>query len=239
MREKNHSFRRAHWLAIIAILMVAREPAAMAEDTPGIIAPDGHPFGHSYGDWATQWTRWALGIPAARNPLIDTTGEFCDEDQSGPVWFLAGSLGQSVERTCTVPHNKALFLPVYTAVWGAGAFDCEPSVPGVECDIDDLRELAAGYAEAVDVLEVTIDGRPIANIRRYRASSPEPFAIDYPENSITGLPMGTYYPNVTDGYWLMLTPQSPGWHTIQVYARADDTVLGPIVYLLEYHLKVL
>ena len=32
-------------------------------------------------------TQWVLSIPADRNPLMDMTGEFCGEGQSGAVWF--------------------------------------------------------------------------------------------------------------------------------------------------------
>ena len=47
-----------------------------------------------------EWWKWALGIPAAENPILDETGEFADVDQSGSVWFLAGNFGGTTE-----PHN--------------------------------------------------------------------------------------------------------------------------------------
>ena len=50
------------------------------------------PAGQTYGRWATEWWQWALGVPAAVNPLTDTTGEHCTQRQVDQVWFLAGSI---------------------------------------------------------------------------------------------------------------------------------------------------
>src|SRR5882757_5084559 len=43
---------------------------------PGVLPPQSHPYGKSYGEWAAKWVQWALSIPADRNPLTDTTGVF-------------------------------------------------------------------------------------------------------------------------------------------------------------------
>src|ERR1051325_2933921 len=98
---------------------------------PGILPPGSSAYGHSYGEWAALWWQWVLAIPADENPLTDTTGEFCDVGQAGPVWFLAGTFGSSVERSCTIPAGKAIFVPVHNWIFGSAAFDCDPTVPGV------------------------------------------------------------------------------------------------------------
>ena len=224
-------------LLLTATLASGTIPLAGAKD-PQILPPNSTPYGHSYGEWTAKWWQWALSIPADRNPITDTTGEFCGEGQSGPVWFYAGTFGNSAERTCTVPAGKALFTPVSNWIFGAGVFDCDPTVPGVPCDVDDLRALAAANTEAAEVLEVTIDDVPVQNVRDYRASSPEPFSITYPENSVTGVPAGTYFPQVADGYWLMLSPLSAGQHTIRIHVRAPGTIFGLIEYELVTHLTV-
>jgi hypothetical protein len=186
---------------------------------PRVLPPQSHPHGKTYGEWAAAWWQWALSIPEAQNPVADSTGEFAGVGQSGPVWFLAGTFGNSAERTVTIPAGKTIFFPVVNWVFGAGAFDCDPTVPGVPCDVPTLREKAAAATTGAEVVEAWIDGAQVNNIRAYRAVSPEPFSITFPEGAIFGIPAGTHYPHVADGYWLMLAPFSKGQHTIQVHVE--------------------
>ena len=51
-------------------------------------------------------------IPQDKNPTADVTGENCDEGQSGPVWFLAGTFGGLNERNCEIPAGKSILFPV-------------------------------------------------------------------------------------------------------------------------------
>ena len=76
------------------------------------------------------------------------------------------------------------------------------------------------------------------DIRKYHAASPEPFAITFPEGAVFGIPAGTHFPHVADGYWLMLAPLSVGTHEIRVHVSAPNTSLGPIEYASVYHLTV-
>ena len=188
-------------------------------DNPGILPPGSTPHGKTYGEWGAAWWQWALSIPADRSPFTDRTGAFCDEGQSGPVWFRGGA-ASSRETTCSVPPGKSIFMPVYNWIFGAGVYDCDPSVPGVPCDVETLRAAAAVATDAATVLEVTIDGVPVQNVRDYRATSPEPFSVTYPADNVLGLPAGTYSPQVTDGYWLMLAPLSKGEHILRVHVEA-------------------
>ena len=204
----------------------------------GIFPPQSKPYGRSYGEWATKWWQWVMSIPADRNPLTDATGEFAGEGQSGPVWFAGGTFGNSVERSYSVPAGKALFVPVSNVIFGAGVFDCDPTAPGVSCVVCDLQDLAAANSEAIEVLEVMIDGRRVKNVRQYRASSPKPFAIHYPENSVAGVPAGDYYPNVADGYWLMLEPLAKGQHEIVIHVRGQTPYFGLIEFVVIQHLNV-
>jgi len=44
-----------------------------------------------------------LSIPAAHSPIADTTGKDCTQQQSGPIFYLAGtSGGGAVTRKCAV-----------------------------------------------------------------------------------------------------------------------------------------
>ena len=83
--------------------------------TPAFAADD---TSESFRDLSAQWWQWALSIPAAINPVSDTTGANCMVGQRGPVWFLAGSItGVPTVRTCTVPEGVPLFFPVINTVW--------------------------------------------------------------------------------------------------------------------------
>ncbi len=104
--------------------------------------------------------------------------------------------------------------------------------------VDVLREAAAENTEAAEVLEVTIDGVPVQNVREYRAASPAPFSLTYPENSVVGVPAGEYYPQVADGYWLMLAPLSKGEHLIEIHVVAPGTIFGTIEFTTVHHLTV-
>lgn len=224
--------------ALVLLLAAVPAQADSPNLNPGILPPNSTPHDLTYGDWTARWWQWVLSIPADRNPLTDATGEFCDEGQSGPVWFLAGTFETSAERSCTMPQGKHIFIPVFNWIFGSGVFDCDPTVPGVECDVEALQAAAAANTEAAEILEVTIDGKAVQNVSAYRAFSPEPFPITYPDNSVTGVPAGTYYPQVSDGYWLMLKPLKKGEHTITIHVLAPDTIFGTIEYTIVTHLIV-
>ena len=236
--DTNRKFTRTATMAVLAALpLLWAAPALARNPNPGILPPHASSHGATLGEWAARWWQWALGVPADRNPLTDATGEFCGEDQSGPVWFVAGTFGTSVERSCTVPTGKALFMPVFNWIFGSGVFDCDPTVPGVECDVPTLRAAAAANTEAADILEVTIDGVALDDVEAYRAQSPV-FPLTYPENSVLGLPAGEYSPQVADGYWLMLAPLSRGEHTVHIHVRAPETIFGLIEFDFIAHLTV-
>jgi hypothetical protein len=91
--------------------------------------------------------------------------EFAAEGQAGPVWFLPGTFGTSVEREVIVPAGKTLFMPVFNWIFGSGVYDCDPTVPEVECDVPSLQAGAAQNTEAAEILEVKIDGVPVSDVR--------------------------------------------------------------------------
>jgi len=224
--------------AIFMLPCLAQVSPGKGQQNPGILPPQSAPHGQTYGEWAAKWWQWAFSIPADRNPLTDTTGEFAGEGQSGSVWFVAGTFGDSVERSYTVPAGKTLFMPVYNWIFGASVWDCEPTMPGVPCDVPTLQANAAEQTETAAILDVFIDGVVVQNVWAYRAMSPGPFPIVYPENSVLGVDAGVYCPNVTDGYWLMIAPLPTGQHVISAYVYAPDTMFGPIEFTVVCHITV-
>ena len=203
---------------------------------PGILAPGGRAFGLAYGEWAERYWQWVLAQPTPTNPQLDATGEFAGVGQSGPVWFLAGTFGNSAERDITIPSGKALFFAVQPWIFGAGTFDCEPTVPGVPCDVPTLHAAAATATDGSSVVEASIDGEPVSGMLGYRAADEGSFSITVPADNPIGVPAGTYSPQVVDGYWLLLAPLRVGDHTITAHIVSNQ--FGGFEYTLVDHLHV-
>jgi len=165
------------------------------------------------------------------NPVIDPTGAFCAEGQSGYVWFLAGTFGGSATRNCTVPPGRALFFPILNTAYAA-PFDClGPPGPVGPCDVDALRASAAADLNNPTTLQATVDGVALQNLTAYRAQSPV-FSYSVTADNILGIPAGTYAPAVSDGYWLMLQPLSAGMHTIHFKGVRADGFETEVTYNL-------
>lgn len=179
--------------------------------------------GNTYGEWSARWVQWAYSIPAATNPLTDATGANCGVEQSGPVWFLAGTPGgAAVTRACSVPEGKSLFFPILVVTFGAGVFDCEPTIPGTPCLLNLLRKSAADSLDSV-TLEVSVDGKQLKRLSDLRVQSRD-LILTLPASNLIGIPAGTYSPNVADGYFVMLKPLRVGAHTIHLIG---DFTAGP------------
>lgn len=219
--------RKSYWRSLImalafvaGLILPTSTPQAQSGNTPGVLPPIARPYGLTYGQWSAKWWQWAISIPASTNPLLDSTGANCGENQSGPVWFLAGTTGGPATRNCAIPSGKAIFFPIGNIIFGSGVYDCDPTNPGVPCDVEALRASAATVMNTPILLEAEIDGRPIQNLNSYRAFSPV-FSITCPDDSLFGVPAGMYTPQISDGYWIMLAPLSTGAHTIHFKGALD------------------
>ena len=236
MNWRARYWRRSVAIAVMAVALigVAKNPLAQAHDEhsrPTIFPRDASPYGNTYGEWSARWWQWIMAIHTPENPNFDTTGQNCDEGQAGPVWFLGGAFPPPAPtiglRRCTVPAGKALLLPLSNTLYGAGAFDCTPTVPGVDCNLNTLRQVAAADIDArVPLPRVEINGKRVDNLTDFRVQSPV-MSLTYPTDNVvsvlfgSSVPPGTYTPNVSDGYFLILAPLSKGKHTI----RLNDAVI--------------
>ena len=115
--------------AVVGGLITAGAAIAPAQAAAvKIIGVNENAYGNTYGEWSAEWWQWVLSIPQANSPVADTTGADCAQQQSGPVFFLAGTGGgDPVTRNCTVPAGKALYFPILNSLWGAAVFDCAPT----------------------------------------------------------------------------------------------------------------
>jgi hypothetical protein len=221
------------FVCILALLLVAMPVQADGNPNPGIAPAGSNAYGKSYNQWAADWWNWALSGPDGNNVLQDTTGALCGLNQSGPVWYLAGtSSSGAAERTCTVPTGKALFFPV------ANAFNADDPGDPVLTYEDVLNQLDELFWSPLESASATIDGRDVRALPNYLAVSPE-FDLVLPPQNIYGAPAGTYTPAVAKGYYLMVLPLPPGHHEIHfraVFKNANTG--GDDVIDVTYHLTV-
>ena len=250
---KRHLWKAA-W--ILALPIAAATAFGQGNPNPGIITPDGHAYGHTYGEWGALWWRWVYSIPFEVNPVADTTGQFAATGQSGPVWFLAGNFGGVTTRTVDVPAGKALFIPVITGSW-VTTCNGEPRTQ------EGIRALpyVTPFVDAATGLAAEIDEVAVQDLGQYRAESPlfctslafygvttpeeleaagfcapgesNPNCTDLPNPDEHFGPTDGFGPAMTDGYWLMLAPPKAGPHTIHIQATSGDLSLD-----VTYHLTI-
>jgi hypothetical protein len=177
---------------------------------PKIFSINSKPYGFPYYEWTAKWWQWALSIPIDRNPLIDSTGEYCAEGQNGPVWFLAGTTDKthSAERRCIIPSGKAILFPIIVSQFSYS------EVPFIKND----EELISHTAKDIvrwSLLEATIDGLKLSDLQKYRIQF-GPFDLSLPENNIWNIRAGPTKA-VSDGFWIFLKPLKDGEHTINFH----------------------
>ena len=196
-----------------------------------IAASKSAPAGQTYGRWAAAWWQWALGIPAAEDPVVDTTGQSCSQRQVDDVWFLAGSFGAvPVVRNCEVPAGTSLFFPLINQF--AAAFLNDPPNTRTE---QFLRNVARCTEPAQ--ISMRIDGSKVSKellVFTGASGSQSPlFNVQLPPDTIAKPPLDPVFvssnvfgltqnevpelllsPTAEQGYYVFLYPLRPGPHTI-------------------------
>lgn len=202
---------------------------------PRVLSANSTLDGVTYSEWTARWWQWLVSVPLERNPAADTTGEFCAENQNGPVWFLPGTFAGPVDRTCNIPAGKAILIALVNS-------ECNPAeYPDLQTE-SELRSCAKAGQDSVSELFTRIDGVQLkdTDLESYRVDSPL-FNLTLPENNIFGLPPQTT-PTVSDGYWVFLEPLSEGSHTIHFRAAivdpTDPTGAGNFLTEARYQITV-
>jgi hypothetical protein len=231
-------------IALIIALIIGPSVASARNKNPGVLPPHAKAFGKTYGEWSAAWWQWALGTPANQHPLTESAD--CSAGQSGKVFFLGGTftavpgsgpnevIGSAV-RDCTIPTGKAIFFPILNG-------ECS-TLEGNGTTEAELATCAEFLADHVTDMIVTIDGRPLQNLDRYRAQSPLFEFGPLPNPNIFGLTPGATSPAVADGFYILLAPLSAGNHTIHfsgkaVFTAAEDGFDLTFILDITYNLKV-
>lgn len=163
--------------------------------------------GETLGQWSNDWFKWALSF--GPGPFSDTDGSRDNINQSGPVFFLAGTgVGAGpVTRNVTVGDNKLLFFPLINWLVANGAD------PGFADTKTEAIALATNTINPANLF-ATIDGVPVGNLASHREDSGAVFTLTFVNNNDFGFPAATYNDAYGDGYYLMVNPLSVGPHTL-------------------------
>jgi hypothetical protein len=209
--------------------MITALALAFAIVSSGLILPvEGFQVTKPNKQLTAKWWEWALSIPPNINPLADPTGDNCDVDQKGPVWYLAGTTGGSAVRECTIPEGKSILFPIINVF-------CSDVADGIVSSITSPSQLkpgliacARGFMDLVDLdsLKVTIDGEDLTGLENTRLQSPV-FKVVYPNPNVFGI-QTTEDPqkSVADGFWILLKGLEPGEHTLAFSAEIPSLGFG-------------
>lgn len=218
-----------HLIALVTFVFVMGSTfrgLTYASEGVKIFPPDANPYGLTYGEWSSKWWQWILSIPPDRNPLLDKTGEYCSEGQTDPnVFFLGGTFGGKVERTCTISSDKAIFFPIINY---EGNF-IEDITIRTESQ---LVELVKSQIDDIKYFYVTFDGTDLQGLGNLR--SRKIFTLTFPENNVFGVKNESTLA-VADGYYVMIKPLLPGTHHL---AFGGSCLAGKINIDISYVLNV-
>jgi hypothetical protein len=219
--------------ALLTLILAVPAEMAQAAATPAVFQPTARPYGKTHGDWAALWAQWFFRVPLHKDandhskgilhPNFETTGATCAAGQAGAVFFLANLHPDTANavRRCTVPAGKALLLPVASGI-------CS-NLPGERKSVADLQDECRRSLDVVTEASVEIDGVAVPNVLSYRAQS-RPFSYRIPKDDCCflgelGAKPGTYWPAISEGYFVMIQPLPKGQHTIRY--REHSPLVGP------------
>jgi hypothetical protein len=220
-------FLGAAMLAPSAVADEARPPEARLAQIRS------HPGGLGYDQWVARWWQWALETPTAVNPIVDQTGQNCDQGQVGGVWFLGGTFdGSAATRACTLPSDTALFFPLVNQF--SGAFLNDPP----EQRTEEFLRSQVDCGEPAELLRLEIDGVELMDLDQLFVQSVL-FDVGLPEDNVFGADEATVpelllSPSASAGYHVFLFPLSPGHHVVRWEASWCDVSQD-----VTYRLKVL
>jgi hypothetical protein len=185
---------------------------------------DPEPYGTPREKWTEKWWVWLHSIPKPVNPASDTTGEQCARNQMEPnMWFLAGTFGKIVKRTCLVPSNKAILFPIINSVH---LFSESLSFKSDS----DLEAKVKKESNNITEMNLRIDGLHLLDLKKHRIHT-RAFDIILPEDNIWGVKPGKTRA-AADGYWIFLRPFSHGRHTIEFFGKDLDLFETGVTYEL-------
>lgn len=188
---------------------------------PGIVPAHSEFKGKTAGEWTAAWWQWVRGTPGSVQ-MTDTTGEFAHVNNNGAdgVFFLAKTwTGEPEVRHIEIPAGTPLYAPLMG--WGPiadpGQFlEDHGSVEGL------FEDLFFPDILGVHDLSLVIDGVPLAALEDGNLHY-----LNFVEdggNLIVPIWLADGTEKETAGYEfsVILTPLTPGEHTIQLKGQWSD-----------------
>ena len=209
-------------LAGLVGLLVTAAPAGAYT----ILPPGSSVAGKPIADWTAAWDTWWIQSPGSMDPTRDPTGAWANNNNNGPVFFVAGTSGdlKTATRAFRVPAGRPLLIPMINVGWIGWPPDTE----------EIASQAVAADLELIDVnsLFASIDGQALANPKSYLEQSNffsagiatpgtllEKWLIDAGQPFPLGVDL---YPSLTAGYWLMVEGLAPGSHTLNFGGAYKD-----------------
>lgn len=222
--------KRAVVMAISVMLaLIVAAPVAFGKDSSK--SP-------SLPELTAAWWNWTSSQDPSPLEGSYEGGARCDGEYVKGVFFLAGTVGGNATRTCTVPADTPILLPVINVVcseaYGAAGQDPPDQTP---YDTACATPTTDTFLANADVLFATLDGTPLTTTRV--ASGLFKWKIKYYPNPFYapagGLPKGNWE-SATDGVWVYL-PQGlePGEYTLNFGGTFFEGAFGTNT---TYHLLV-
>jgi len=171
------------------------------------------PYGLSYGEWTVKWWQWAVSSPVDVSPIVDESGKYANTNQNGPVWFLAGTLGENKMpiRNCVVPIGKSLLFPVINYEIN------QLEDPNLRTDQAMVKHVVDDINDIINK-EAIVDGNRIPTYRVQ--SSPKVFPLRICKDNWLGISPGLIKA-AADGYWVFLKSLDIGKHEIYFHGSCS------------------
>jgi hypothetical protein len=206
---------------LLALMMISFNSFVYATDSI-IFSPTEKPYNISYSDHAKQFWKWQFSMPANNDhPIINDGGRNCANGQtnsSSPVFYLSGVGGGNAIRTCEVPKDKGILIPVMTVVASPNEYS--------GFTFDQIQGVVRGDQDSVQFLDLTMDNQTFKteDLLKYRTMPTSAFAVNYlccptlfaAEEGPTSLASA-------DGYYIITKPLSPGQHMIHFKSGLGDS----------------
>jgi len=161
-------------------------------------------------------------IQINNNPANDDTGRNCALVQSGPVWFLAGTVASStVIRECVISVLNAILFPIINTERSTAELRGATDSQLIESATNDIDQVYRLYA--------AVDGIEIRDCAKYRIQTP-PFYATIVNNNFMRLEPG-HVRMVSDGFWILLKPMAVGKHSIH-FVGMDPNLQLDVTYNL-------
>ncbi|MCA0143868.1 hypothetical protein [Blastococcus sp. LR1] len=141
---------------------------------------------------AARWVQWVAAAGPLANPVEDEDGRHAAANQPDDVWFLAGTSGRPLQRSCIVPEGRPLFFPAFN-MW---EYPSEGPAPVVD------RAYGAVHVDGV--------AQQLQEI-----GTPVPFVVAGARlNGVTRSKRPV--PTTAWGLWSHVAPLAPGAHEVHL-----------------------